>query len=422
MPIINVKNSQLMKEIGLLSQQLKCEMKNGKVEMKDLTRIDLFTEIGIRRQVLIFLGKYEVQDDFLEKIRQYSKLISARENCFEIHFGRSISVSDYFPPEYINMANHYFGGKIKLSVLNNSLLCKSDSPVLSSFYYRAILSDIFDHFFIIKEIQFMVSENVLKYALLERDTIFLSLEKITNTFGKCLCIEDVVSGLKGFGYKIVSSKKTGILLAPPFFRNDISSESDVLEDVMLFNIKKIKNSSNFIIRNKDFMNHPKNNFIERTIAKELLGFEFKELSLPVHKELSLEISIKEGGLLRSSIIPSLLRYEISNQHKKYPHKLFEIGVVLEDSGQSEKLSMLISRTNVDFNELYSILYYLYSDFGKKITLRETNSKYYKRGSSFDIFIGREKAGIIGVLSNKFGRLKKIKESCIISEVDLESFI
>ena len=80
MPIIKSKNNELLREVVYFSQQLKSIVKNGEIIMNDLTRVDLFTEIGIKRQILLLSGAYKVCD-FLDKVRVSSETVALKNIC-----------------------------------------------------------------------------------------------------------------------------------------------------------------------------------------------------------------------------------------------------------------------------------------------------------------------------------------------------
>lgn len=419
MPIIKTENSELLNNAVCFAQQLKCEVKDGKIKVNDLARIDLFTEMGIRRQILLLSGHYK-GCDYVKKVETHLSKSVSPKSCFEINFGDNLTLSKFATQEYLDSVNHYFGRKIQLLVSGGSLFCESKSLLLASFFYRAILTDISDYFVDFNKVKFFASEEILKEVLSIRKPLFLSCDKIINDFGNSIPEEDIATSLRKFGYKIISfTKGEGYLILPPFFRSDIYSESDILEDIMICNLEKFEGNKNIKIRRRNNCNSNHNSHKETIIAKELLNFGFKELCLPSHKGLPLATSIEKDYLFRSSIIPSLLDYEVGNQYKKYPHKLFEVGIVIDGSKQNEKLGILISETKVDFNELYSIIHYIFLVFfEKKIYLEESDSKYYEKGASFDIIENNNKIGTIGILSLKFAKEIKLRKPCVCSEINL----
>ena len=161
MPIIKSKNNELLREVVYFSQQLKSIVKNGEIIMNDLTRVDLFTEIGIKRQILLLSGAYKVCD-FLDKVRVSSETVALKNICFEIRFSDEFFVSIIITQEYLNAVNHYFGKGMRLSILNNSLFCESEAPILASYFYRAILNDIYDHSIDFEGVSFFVTNDFCK--------------------------------------------------------------------------------------------------------------------------------------------------------------------------------------------------------------------------------------------------------------------
>lgn len=419
MPIVKIGNSELLKQAVHFAKQLKCTIESGKMKMNDLMRVDLFTELGIERQILLLSG-HSRECDFLEKAKAFLNISTSSENCFEVRFKDASTASKIIKQEYLAAVHHYFGEKVQLLVSENSLFCKSDLPMLASLFCRSIFADACDISPDFNKIKFFVTHEVRDLVLSERESIFLSCNKVIDYFGQTVSEKDIVNSLEKFGYKINSFVDSeGYSISVPFFRGDVYSESDILEDIMLVNLDKFGGNCDVKIRKQSSGGGYCNISTETIIAMKLLNFGFKELSLLSHKGLPLPTSIEKDDVFRSSILPSLLSYEMSKQHKKYPHKIFEIDTVLNGSKQHKRLGVLLSESEANFNELYLIIHSIFSgSFGRDVYLEESYSEYYEKGASFDIMENKSKLGSIGVLSLKFAKKIGLRTSCICSEINL----
>jgi len=423
MPTITIKNKSTLKYLTSYDQVLKCSIVGKEVKMIDLERIDLYTENGIRRQLLCLLGRYK-NNFSINKLIKSSEILRFTTNCFELRFEDYSTISKFITQEYLNAVNHYFGKKIKLYISGNSLFCESKSPVLASRFYIVLFADLCDNPVFFNKTKFLATKKVIHETLSKKEYLFLSRKDIMINFGSSFNYKNTPAILKKMAYKVMLSvKRDGYLVQPPFFRTDIFSVSDILEDIMLLNLNNFKGNKEMKIMRRGVVDHDPVSNIEKLIVNNLLSFGFKELSLFSHKGLPLRTSIEADTVLRSSIIPSLLNFEISNQHIKYPHRLFEIDTVLDNFLQKKRLGIIVSENNVDFNELYSIVYRLILDlFNKNIYLDIEHSKYFEEGCSFKIMNDKNRLGTIGFLSLGFAKEHGLKTNCLCLEIDLDLVI
>lgn len=308
---IKIKDKQLLDQILIFKDQLKVEVKNENVEIIDQSRNDLFTELGISRQIAIFHNQYQIGSVAKEK----------------------------------------------------------------------------------------------------STTLALNLETAKNYFGISVSEKNIIESLKKFGYRIVSKKDGKLILKIPLFRGDVTTEGDILEDIMLFNLKKFKASKEFAVR---VICQNQEDISERIVARRLVSFGFKELNLPLHEKIE-ERSFGQEHLFRSSLLPSLIQYEMDQQHLKYPHKLFEIGSIIDR--KNKNLCLIISGKKADFNEVFSIIDILFAKNGLSLSAQKT--MFYEEGASFEIIFNKIKIGTIGILSKEYKAKFNIKETCVCAELELD---
>ncbi|MEM4245332.1 MAG: phenylalanine--tRNA ligase subunit beta, partial [Candidatus Nanoarchaeia archaeon] len=221
----------------------------------------------------------------------------------------------------------------------------------------------------------------------------------------------------GFGFK---NKK---VLVPPY-RADIMHQADLVEDVGIaygFENFKPEIPNVATIAEED----PLEVFVNK-VANFLVGFGLvetnsynltnkddlgKRMLIDVNPvELANSLS-SEFSVLRSCMIPSMLRILSNNKHNEYPQKIFEVGTVFVKDKKTEtnvaeflRLAVVTSHTKADYTEVKQVLDALMRALDVKYDIVEVEHNSFIPGRVGRVIVNGKKVAYIGeihpqVLSN-----------------------
>ena len=216
---------------------------------------------------------------------------------------------------------------------------------------------------------FITSEIVDKYPKkIEDHQVFLNYEKTTALIGEEIPKEKIKQILTSLDIKVNNVTETGIGMTIPAFRNDVTREADVIEEIL-----RVYGYNNIQFREKlnasIAANHKIQDYqIQNKIGALLTSLGFHEMlcnSLTSPKHIDLSDSLHEEhnvsmlnplsqdlAVLRQSMIFGGLEVLAYNNNRKTNNvKMFEFGKTYHNypSGRSEKknLSLLISGSKTE---------------------------------------------------------------------------
>ena len=205
---------------------------------------------------------------------------------------------------------------------------------------------------LIFNLQFLGEVSVIKAKYSEKaiDPMFVSRENrfhldedsVSRLLGIRLPLKKVSEILSRLDYRAELSGKD-LLVTPPFYRQDVIHQVDVIDDILrYYGAENIPSSvpraygSGAAARGTEVIN---------SMRDVLIGLGYQELDLNVLTNEKYQSSmsgitlgkyaqltgIKSGeiSMARSNLSPEMLRFVSHNLNKKFPQKLFDIGFVLE---------------------------------------------------------------------------------------------
>ena len=211
---------------------------------------------------------------------------------------------------------------------------------------------------------FSLRGNIFSVRIKNRNTPSLKFKKMDLNFDEIK--EKIGIGVSNNGIKNILSKmrynvKKNIVEIPPI-RNDVMDEVDIIEDILIgYGYNNIKpREIEFFTRGKR-----KDKRI-RDIREVLVGAGFQEvLNFILIDKNSLEKVNRKGikilnpcnnnyTYVRSTMIPGMLKFLAKNKTIEYPHKIFEIGHVVENGVDKIKLCVAISDSKAGFTDIKRI--------------------------------------------------------------------
>ncbi|HOZ18099.1 MAG TPA: 4-hydroxy-3-methylbut-2-enyl diphosphate reductase [Candidatus Fermentibacter daniensis] len=132
----------------------------------------------------------------------------------------------------------------------------------------------------------------------------------------------------------------------------------------------------------------------------------------------------EYGAVRNSLIPGLLGVEAVSSHTPYPHRVFEVGEVLENgSGDLRtvvRLAVSISGNDAGFGDVHSVIGLICHGRGHSLALTPSGDDRFIPGRSCTLMVDGREAGVMGEVHPSILDELGITRPVAAFELDLES--
>lgn len=357
-----------------------------------------FKEEMTPREILERHPKGREYGHLINKFREYPLMIDSEKNVLSLPPIINSSVTGKITPETTNVFIEITGHEVeRISVVLNVL--------------AAALAERGGRIY---TVEVLYPKKKLVTPELEAKEFALDFEYCRKILGLELRREEVIKLLRKARYEArISGNK--IFTKHPAYRNDVMHPRDVIEDIAIaYGL------------NKMVPEPPRLPTIGAADAKEefsdairevMVGLGFQEVltfSLTSRDALFKKMNLEEReiceianpistnwSVLRNWLLPSLLEFSASNLHVEYPHRIFEVGDVVEIDETQEtrtktirKLACAIADTKVSYEEASSVLDALMRNLGINFRLRRGAHSSFIPGRVSDIFADK-KIGVIG---------------------------
>jgi phenylalanyl-tRNA synthetase beta chain len=268
------------------------------------------------------------------------------------------------------------------------------------------------------------------------------LERIHRGIGVKLPDDEVVELLERFGLKVERKDGGTLNVQAPFYRNDLLHPMDIVEDVAI-----CRGYDSFPHHSPESYTVGRLSDLElRTVRfrERLVGLGFQEMATPVltHRAKVTERMGRGGedlveilnpmsenfGVIRDSLLPTLLEVESQSYRAAYPHRIFEAG---EGARQAPGTVLgtetrrfvcgLVAHAETGFAEIHSVLDSLLQGLGFGYRLQACEIAGFLEGRSGAILIGDLEVGVIGEIHPEVLDRWGIKVPAAALEIDLSTF-
>ncbi len=264
----------------------------------------------------------------------------------------------------------------------------------------------------------------------------ISHRYICNKLNINISLDDVKKILERMMH-LVEVKEDILVVSVLDVRSDILHECDIIEDIAIgygFNNLKKTVPSLFTIGCED----PLNKFADK-IRNEVALMGFNEiLSLTLlgmeeniinsEKQVILENpKSKDYAVVRTSLLPGLIKSIASNLHSRIPIKIFEVSDVLftdptvdEGARNQKNICICIAGNRSMLEEVQGPITFLLKKCGiSDIKYSQIDKPYYLQNQAAEILIFGHFIGTIGVLNPEILRNFKIPYAASFAEINIE---
>ena len=273
----------------------------------------------------------------------------------------------------------------------------------------------------------------------------ISSEYINKVIGINISTKDAIKLLPKMGYNVLETTGDNITVSIPSIRTDVWHQIDIADDVAraygynniiptLPNISTIAKMLPINIFKEDICNFLSGlNLLEvKTFALTNDQDQFDKMGCKSVKSseyisLGKNTQDKDLSMVRSWLLPELIKSLVANRSKEYPQNIYEIGTVIIPKKNvdvravnKEKLVCLVCEEKADFTKIRQILDALLNYIGVECNFKETNHSSFIDGRTAEIKIKNQTIGIIGEISPQVLTNWGLAMPAVALELDLEA--
>ena len=244
----------------------------------------------------------------------------------------------------------------------------------------------------------------------------VKLDDVSAVLGMKLTVREVAKALRRMRYSVKVSGSR-ITVEPPPYRVDLMHEIDLIEDVAIgLRYEKLEPKQPEVLT----YGRLHSDTVLEELAREVmigLGFtevmnftltnprdEYERMRVKPHPHITLRNpASSEYTMIRTWLVPSLMKTLSANVKSIYPQRIFEIGDVIHLSEEKPektirklKLAAASCHTDASYTEMKSIVEELLKNFTvNDWNLREYNSKPFLEGRAAEIVLENLSIGFFG---------------------------
>jgi len=265
----------------------------------------------------------------------------------------------------------------------------------------------------IHSMQLKYPDKTITTPELEPEKMKISLPYINKTLGLNLKENEIKKLLERMGYDY--KNKTVYI---PAYRADIIHQMDIAEDIAIAygyeNFKEeIPNIST--VGEEDQFEKFKSKCAETMVGLNLLEVSSyhltnKEISKAMNftpEMIEVEKSSSEYNLLRTWLIPNLIKIFGENKRYEYPQKIFEIGTIFKKNNKTEtnteeitRIAFTSTHKKANFTEAKQIMECFLSNLDLKCKITEKEHPSFISGRTGRVTVNNKKVGYIGEIHPK----------------------
>ncbi|MBW6451327.1 MAG: phenylalanine--tRNA ligase subunit beta [DPANN group archaeon] len=273
------------------------------------------------------------------------------------------------------------------------------------------------------------------------ETRKISVDYVNKLIGINIDAKKMKKYLEQMGYDVINIDKTILTILIPPYRTDILHDVDIADDVArAYGFENIEMVIPLVVTTGGTTEESK---LKETVQEQMIGFGYQEsltlvitnkeeqynkmnISEQPHVNLG-ESTEKSFNMIRSWLIPSVLKSLSNNKHKEYPQKLFDIDYVIKPDVKTDTrtkqrlhLAAVTAHSDSDYTEIKAVTERLLENIGIKYRFEECDKPYFMEGRGAKIIVDNKKIGIIGALHPKVISNWDIDVPVVVLELEFKS--
>lgn len=224
----------------------------------------------------------------------------------------------------------------------------------------------------------------------------------------------------------------------PSYRRDIMHKRDVAEDVLIsYGYNKIKPAVPKFATTGGFSETFTKKFHDVLVGlgfQEIMNYTlsnkehlFVKMNVPIAQTAEIENPVSSTwSVFRNSLLPGMLEIFAKNQHVEYPHKLYEIGVVVHPDKNADTktadrkyLCAAVCDVTVSYDLISSYADALLRILGIKYELRKTHPPSFIAGRAAEIYFNNKSMGVMGEIHPQVLNNWGIEKPVVAFEINLD---
>ncbi len=266
----------------------------------------------------------------------------------------------------------------------------------------------------------------------------IDIDYINKIIGLELLPEEIAKLFEKMRYSASKPRGGKIIVSIPPYRADILHNIDLVEDVAIG-----YGYNNLVPELPELATIGKEAGIEiltRKIRELMIGLEFQEIVNFVltskesnfskmnvsgePAELMNPVS-SEYNICRTWLLPCLMKNLVSNKHRDYPQRIFEVGdcVVLDETQDTgtrtvRKLAGVISYDNANLTEMKSTIESVLKNLGYNYQINDFNHPSFIETRVVEITVNDKHTGFFGEIKPEILEKWKLEKPVIVFEIEV----
>ena len=347
------------------------------------------------------------------KGKQFAHLLSGF-TAYPIHTDKNNQVLSM--PPIINSDDL---GKIETNTTNLFVECTGTNEEALDAIMNIVATALFDWGATIEQVTIQYQDKKVVCPNLESKEWTITSEDVNNLIGLKLSVNEIEELLPKMQYTLKESANGKIILSAPSVRTDIWHPVDIADDIaraygynnITPKVPNISTIGNMLPINQ----------LKESIAQFLIGFElievntfaltnhtdqYEKMNVDVGEHIQLGKNTQDSNLnmVRSWLLPELIKSLNANRSCEYPQNIFELAIVIEpdESTQTkarnvEKMAVAICEEQADFTIAKQIVDSIFNFLSLEYSSVEKDHPSCLPGRSATILLNEQEIGFIGEL-------------------------
>ncbi|MDE1870409.1 MAG: phenylalanine--tRNA ligase subunit beta [Candidatus Micrarchaeota archaeon] len=288
----------------------------------------------------------------------------------------------------------------------------------------------------VRKVEIAYKDEKVLLPKMHPEKIEIPLLKIESQIGVIIGFNNVISLANKMGYRAALVGRN-IRFWIPEYRLDILNEQDVIEDIAIaYGYDYIQPVPIFSEQIGELESTTKRNM---KISEVMVGMGFSEMMnsfltsdnlnfekmrLPKDAKGSIRVKaakVQQLTMLRTSLLPSLLKNLGMSVHEKMPQKIFELDMAFnlgKSVDETQNVAAVLTDPKANFNQIKAIVEGLLQSIGVEYKIKEILHSSFIEGRSASIILNGKGIGVFGEIHpevlNNFG----IEEPTVAFELSL----